>query len=65
MAGYLILAPHEGDEQIAGVHFTDGRASADELGEGVLLYFRRHGYEVEPVDDKPAGRTAARSKSRG
>lgn len=63
MAGYEITAPHEGDEQIAGVTFTDGRAVANELGDGALLYFRRHGYEVELLDDKPSGRP--RAKPRG
>ncbi|GGY65595.1 hypothetical protein [Streptomyces xanthochromogenes] len=64
MAGYKITAPHEGDEQIAGVTFTDGHAVADELGDGALLYFRRHGYAVELLDNKPAGRSA-RAKPRG
>ncbi|MFH9870398.1 hypothetical protein ACH4NT_30530 [Streptomyces lydicus] len=70
MARYAITAPHDGDEQIGDVTLTAGRATTTDPGEGVLLYLRRHGYGVEPLDeepggppdDKPAGRTAARSK---
>ncbi|WP_328969245.1 hypothetical protein [Streptomyces sp. NBC_00239] len=70
MARYAITAPHDGDEQIGGVTIADGRATATDPGEGVLLYLRRHGYTVEPLDDepdgppddKPAGRSAARNK---
>lgn len=74
---YEITAPHEGDEQLADITFADGRATATDPGEGLLLYLRRHGYTLEPVDDdpppeqdtengppstKPAGRSAARNK---
>ncbi|MEL3944494.1 hypothetical protein [Streptomyces sp. LNU-CPARS28] len=64
---YEITAPHEGDEQLAGVTFTAGRATVTDPGEGLLLYLRRHGYTLEPLDDgppstKPAGRSAARTK---
>ncbi|MGW7416129.1 hypothetical protein [Streptomyces sp. NPDC054863] len=52
---YKVTAPHEGDEQIGNVTFADGRATATELGEGMLLYFRRHGYTVEQLDDDPPG----------
>ncbi|WP_369377655.1 hypothetical protein [Streptomyces sp. cg36] len=65
MARYEITAPHEGTEQIADVTFTNGRATADDVDEGALLYFRRHGYAVEQLDDKPTGRTAVRSRPRG
>ncbi|WP_371677916.1 hypothetical protein [Streptomyces sp. NBC_01276] len=74
MGRYEITAPHEGDEHVAGVTFTAGRATATDPNEGALLYFRRHGYSLEPLGDeqtsepdgpqdtKPAGRSAARSK---
>ncbi|GGY27977.1 hypothetical protein [Streptomyces xanthochromogenes] len=70
MARYAITAPHDGDEQIGDVTLTEGRATATDPGEGVLLYLRRHGYSVEPLDeepdgppdDKPAGRSPARGK---
>ncbi|KOX16569.1 MULTISPECIES: hypothetical protein [unclassified Streptomyces] len=69
---YEITAPHDGDEQIADLTLTDGRGTATGPSEGLLLYLRRHGYIVDPVDetnappddDKPAGRSAAR-KTRG
>ncbi|MFD4659337.1 hypothetical protein ACFWP2_27330 [Kitasatospora sp. NPDC058444] len=49
---YAITSPDgDHDETIAGVHFTAGRATADELSPGALLYFRRHGYDVEQLDD--------------
>ncbi|MFD7738412.1 hypothetical protein [Streptomyces sp. MJM8645] len=52
---YAITSPDgDHDETIAGVHFTAGRAAADELSYGALLYFRRHGYEVEQLDQDPA-----------
>ncbi|MFD7237017.1 hypothetical protein ACFWAT_17145 [Streptomyces syringium] len=70
MARYAITAPHDGDELIGGVAITEGRATATDPGEGVLLYLRRHGYTVEPLDeepggppdDKPAGRSTSRTK---
>ncbi|MFF3178096.1 hypothetical protein ACFVQ0_36375 [Streptomyces sp. NPDC057900] len=73
---YEITAPHEGDEQLADITFADGRATATDPGEGLLLYLRRHGYTLDVIDDpqpeqdtengppstKPAGRSAARNK---
>ncbi|SOB83141.1 hypothetical protein [Streptomyces sp. 1331.2] len=51
---YAITSPDgDHDETIAGLHFTAGRATADELSAGALLYFRRHGYTVEQLDDDP------------
>lgn len=52
---YEITAPSADDETIAGIHFIAGLANADDLSPGVLLYFRRHGYEVEQLNDAPAG----------
>ncbi|MFE7634464.1 hypothetical protein ACFU7Z_10625 [Kitasatospora sp. NPDC057518] len=52
---YAITSPDgDHDETIAGVHFTAGRATADQLSPGALLYFRRHGYEIEQLDQAPA-----------
>lgn len=75
---YEITAPHQGDEQVADVSFTGGRATVTDPGDGLRLYFRRHGYTLDPlVDDPPgspptaangpsstksAGRSAARAK---
>ncbi|MER5413910.1 hypothetical protein ACFWNR_37505 [Streptomyces virginiae] len=68
MARYAITAPHNGDEQIDDVTITDGRATATDPGKGVLLYLRRHGYTVEPLDDEPDGppddKPAGRSTTR-
>ncbi|WP_030271198.1 hypothetical protein [Streptomyces sp. NRRL B-24484] len=50
---YSITAPTTDDETIAGVHFAAGCATATDPDEGALLYFRRHGYEVEQLDDDP------------
>ncbi|MFD7236455.1 hypothetical protein ACFWAT_14255 [Streptomyces syringium] len=51
MARYEITAPGGGyDEEIAGVRFTGGRATAEDPAPGALLYFRRHGYTVAPLD---------------
>ncbi|MER6360094.1 hypothetical protein [Kitasatospora sp. NPDC001527] len=48
---YAITSPYGDDGPVAGVHFTNGRATIDELGAGARLYFLRHGYEVEQLDD--------------
>ncbi|MEW2573646.1 hypothetical protein [Streptomyces sp. NPDC047070] len=58
---YAITAPTEGHTgTVAGVKFEDGRAEADELPVGVLLYFQRRGYTVEQLDDEaPPGKTDA------
>ncbi|MFJ5883465.1 hypothetical protein [Kitasatospora cineracea] len=50
---YAITAPHDGAETTAGVTFTDGHATATDPGPGALLYFRRHGYDVELLDEDP------------
>lgn len=75
MALYEITAPGGGyDEEIAGVHFTGGRATAEALSPGALLYFRRHGYTVTALDapapttlqnaseDKTAGQRRSRAR---
>lgn len=53
MGRYEITAPHGGDEHVAGVTFTAGRATATDPNAGALLYFRRHGYNLEPLGDDP------------
>ncbi|WP_371517993.1 hypothetical protein [Kitasatospora sp. NBC_01300] len=47
---YTITSPYGDDGPVAGVDFTDGRATTDELSAGARLYFRRHGYKVEQLD---------------
>ncbi|MFJ1708569.1 hypothetical protein [Kitasatospora sp. NPDC088346] len=51
---YAITSPDgDHDETIAGVFFAAGRATVDELNVGARLYFRRHGYTVEHLDNDP------------
>ncbi|WKU45974.1 hypothetical protein Q3V23_18980 [Streptomyces sp. VNUA116] len=76
MARYEITAPEGGyNDEVAGVIFTAGRASVSEPAAGALLYFRRHGYTIEALDDPlpaahqdapdgPPARPAGRSRSR-
>ncbi|MGW2541085.1 hypothetical protein ACWC5I_09460 [Kitasatospora sp. NPDC001574] len=56
---YAITSPYGDDDPVAGVPFAAGRATVDELGAGARLYFLRHGYEIEQLDDTdeqgPAG----------
>ncbi|MFF5495762.1 hypothetical protein [Streptomyces aquilus] len=78
---YEVTAP-EGERggQLLGAHFRDGRATLDDPSPGVLLWFRRHGFTVDQVDDGPppdtappasnappksAGRSRSRSKKEG
>ncbi|MGC9536576.1 hypothetical protein [Streptomyces sp. UG1] len=80
MPAFEITAPEEGrGGQLLGAHFRDGRATLDDPSPGVLLWFRRHGFTVDQVDDdgpppptappapnappKPAGRSRSRSKT--
>ncbi|MDT0346763.1 hypothetical protein [Streptomyces litchfieldiae] len=49
---YRITSPTPGARgRVAGVAFTDGRATIDDPPAGALLYFRRRGYTVEQLDD--------------
>lgn len=56
MPKHLITAPvEEFTGVVAGVHFRDGQAETD--NENAVSYFKRQGYEVEPV--KTAAKKAA------
>ncbi|SDT69741.1 hypothetical protein SAMN05216371_3850 [Streptomyces sp. TLI_053] len=48
---HAIASPYGDDGPVAGVHFTAGRATVDELGAGARLYFLRHEYQIEQLDD--------------
>ncbi|MEV7777804.1 hypothetical protein [Kitasatospora sp. NPDC088351] len=48
---YAITSPFGDDDTVAGVRFTAGRATVDELDVGARLYFLRYGYEIEQLDD--------------
>ncbi|MFJ9816164.1 hypothetical protein ACIRU3_13025 [Streptomyces sp. NPDC101151] len=57
---YAITAPTQGHTgTVAGIQFTDGRAEADELPVGALLYFQRRGYTVEDLDTGPPQKNIA------
>ncbi|ARF55998.1 MULTISPECIES: hypothetical protein [Actinomycetes] len=47
---YEITAPCGREGIVAGVAFTAGRALVEDPPAGALLYFRRHGYTVTPLD---------------
>ncbi|RLU85881.1 hypothetical protein CTZ27_26300 [Streptomyces griseocarneus] len=64
---YEITAPDgAGDDEVAGIRFTDGRAQVADPNEGALLYFRRHGYTVrqDGPDGRPGTSPASRARSR-
>jgi hypothetical protein len=67
---YQITAPTTGHTGlIAGVRFTAGHAEAIHPPPGALEYFRRRGYTVTPLDDRPSNgpqedKPAARSRTR-
>lgn len=50
---YAITAPDGAPRtvRLLGAQFTEGRATVADPAPGVLLYFRRHGYAVEPDQD--------------
>lgn len=49
---YKISTPvPEFNGKVAGVWFANGEAETD--SEGAIAYFRRHGYDVEPVEAEP------------
>ncbi|MFM9368143.1 hypothetical protein [Streptomyces sp. Da 82-17] len=54
---YEITAPTTGHTGlVAGVPFVAGRAVVDDPPPGALLYFRRHGYTINPDGERvPAG----------
>ncbi|GLW53967.1 hypothetical protein [Kitasatospora phosalacinea] len=63
---YAITSPTSGEHRsVAGVHFADGHATVDELSAGARLYFQRHGYTVEQLDDPAATAPPAPAKGRG
>ncbi|MGW8876382.1 hypothetical protein [Streptomyces mirabilis] len=46
---YQVTTPVvEFNGQVAGVWFVNGEATTD--SEGAVAYFRRHGYDVTPLD---------------
>jgi hypothetical protein len=56
---YRITAPAEGHTgTVAGVAFHDGTAEVDGGERAALAYFRRRGYQVQPVEDGVAPLTA-------
>lgn len=51
---YRITAPVHGHSGVvAGITFADGVAACCDPPLGAIEYFRRHGYEIVPVDTVP------------
>ncbi|MEV0115543.1 hypothetical protein AB0H77_20245 [Streptomyces sp. NPDC050844] len=72
---YEITAPNGREGVVAGIAFIAGRAVAEDPSPGALLYFRRHGYTLAPLDgpapltvgfttDPPSAKPAPRSRSK-
>ncbi|TDC81901.1 hypothetical protein E1193_13440 [Micromonospora sp. KC606] len=57
MAKFLVTAPEAVTTKVAGITLVDGKATVDDSSQEnrrTLAYFRRKGYQVEPVEEAQA-----------